>query len=220
MVTIDPLSPLAAQIRAALRANELGAANPYALSYAGLGNSGPSYGIFQNDVYASTSARTTLWQVLIQTGTPSKPAAILVDALRVRCSACPLGVEDEHTVLSALASAPGRALVDALDGVTLAIVLGYVARSIDAAASAGRTLTDGASCAVACWANMTGAPDTLDRWLAGEPVTMGGATLPPPQGPVVSQDDIEGYLTHTQFFAQHPRNLAHLQASIAEGLAA
>lgn len=217
---IDPASPIAAKIRAALRANELGPADPYALSYAGIGESGPSYGVFQNDVYASSAARATLWNILMTTGTPSKPASVLVDALRVPCRVCPLGVADEATVLAALASAPGRALVDALDGVTLAMVLGYVGRALDSAAGAGKTLDDGAACAVALWVNMTGAPATLDRWLGGEAVTIDGVDLAPPAGPVVSQADIEGYLAHTQFFEQHARNLAHLQASIVTGLAA
>lgn len=217
---IDQASPLATKIRAALCANELGAADPYALSYAGVGQSGPSYGVFQNDVFASTAARTTLWNILMTTGTPSKPAAALVDALRVPCKVCPLGVADEATVHSALASAPGRALVDALDGVTLSMVLGYVARATDSAAGRGLTLDDGAACAVALWVNMTGAPATLDRWLGGEAVTINGVDLAPPAGPVVSQADIEGYLDHTKFFEQHARNMAHLRASIAIGLSA
>lgn len=216
---IDPASPLATKIRAALSANELGPADPYALSYAGIGQSGPSYGVFQNDVYASSAARATLWNILMTTGTPSKPASVLVDALRVPCKVCPLGVADEATVLAALASAPGRALVDALDGVTLAMVLGYVGRALDAATAVGKTLDDGAACAVALWVNMTGAPATLDRWLSGDTVTMDGVDLAPPAGPAVIQADIEGYLDHTKFFEQHARNLAHLQASIATGLA-
>lgn len=217
---IDPASPLAAKIRAALRANELGSADPYVLSYAGIGESGPSYGVFQNDVFASTSARTTLWNILMATGTPSPRAAAIVDGLRRACSVCPLGAADGATVAAALASATGRALVDALDGVTLAIVLGYVGRALGAAAAASKTLDDGAACAVALWANMTGAPATLDLWLGGEAVAMGGVDLAPPAGPVVSRADLEGYLAHTQFFEQHARNLAHLQASIATGLAA
>ena len=72
----------------------------------------------------------------------------------------------------------------------------------------------GAACAVALWVNMTGVPDTLDRWLGGEAVTMDGVALQPPSGPVVSQADIEGYLSHTQFFQQHARNLAHFEASV------
>lgn len=212
-------SGLTAKIRVALRANELGSADPYALSYAGIGQSGPSYGVFQNDVYASTAARTTLWNILMTTGTPSKPAAALVDALRVPCKVCPLGVADEATVCAAMASAPGKALVDALDGVTLTMVFGYVARAMDAAASRRLTLDDGAACAVALWVNMTGAPSTLDLWLGGEAVAIDGVELQPPAGSVVSQADIEGYLSHTQFFQQHARNLAHLRASIAAGLA-
>lgn len=217
---IDQASPLATKIRAALRANELGAADPYALSYAGLGQSGPSYGVFQNDVMASTAARTTLWHILMTTGTPSPRAAAIVDGLRRTCTVCPLGVADEATVYAAMASAPGRSMIDALDGTTLTIVLGYVSQAMAAASGAGKTLDDGAACAVALWVNMTGAPATLDLWLGGKAVTIDGVELEPPAGPVVSQADIEGYLGHTQFFQQHARNLAHLRASIATGLAA
>lgn len=211
---------LAAKIRAALRANELGSADPYALSYAGLGQSGPSYGVFQNDVMASTAARTTLWHILMTTGTPSPRAAAIVDGLRRTCTACPLGVADEETVAVAMASAPGRSMIDALDGTTLAIVLGYVSQAMAAAAGAGKTLDDGAACAISLWVNMTGAPATLNRWLAGEIVTIDGVALAPPGASVVSQADVEGYLSHTQFFQQHARNLAHLRASIATGLSA
>ena len=51
-------------IRAAIKQNELGNASPYCLSYARLGQSGASFGIFQGDTNVNPLARSTLTDVL------------------------------------------------------------------------------------------------------------------------------------------------------------
>ena len=51
-------------VKAAIRANELGKASPYALSFAKLGSSGASFGVFQGDMHANPAIRTVLQQVL------------------------------------------------------------------------------------------------------------------------------------------------------------
>lgn len=220
MIEIDPSSPLGIKIRAALRANESGSADPYTLSYAGLGRSGPSFGIFQADMAANLDARSCMRIILVGAGMSAAAASSLVSQLGIACMACPLNHNDEAAVLAAMNDAPGRQMIDAMDDVTLGTALGYVGRAMDAAAVVGWSLDEGASCAVALWANMTGAPTTLDLWLSGEAVVIDGISLAPPAGPIISQTDLEWYLSHTQFFEAHQSNLAHLQASIATGLAA
>jgi len=219
VTAIDQASPLGQRIRAALQANELGTGDPYTLSYAGLGNSGPSFGIFQADMAANAGARACMRTILVGSGLVQIAAASIVSQLGIACIACPLNHNDEATVLAAMDSDAGRKMIDAMDGVTLGAVLGYVGRAMDAAAAAGKTLDDGAACAVALWANMTGAPTTLGEWLGGQSVAIDGVSLAPPAGPVVTQADLLSYLSHTLFFEQHQRNLAQFQASIATGLA-
>ena len=46
-------------IRAAIKANEIGTESPYRLSYARLGVSGASFGIFQGDTNVNHEARAT-----------------------------------------------------------------------------------------------------------------------------------------------------------------
>jgi hypothetical protein len=51
-------------IREAIKQNEIGQASPYCLSYARLGASGASFGIFQGDTNVNHVARSTLLQAL------------------------------------------------------------------------------------------------------------------------------------------------------------
>ena len=51
-------------IHAAIQSNELGHASPYALSFARKGRSGASFGVFQGDTNVSSTARTTLKNIL------------------------------------------------------------------------------------------------------------------------------------------------------------
>ena len=60
---VDP--SLLPAIRAALRENEIGNQSPYVLSYAELGNSGGSFGVFQGDACVDPNARAALKQVLV-----------------------------------------------------------------------------------------------------------------------------------------------------------
>lgn len=219
MTDIDPGSLLGRQIAAALRMSELGTANPYALSYAGLGHSGPSFGIFQADMAANVGARACMRSILVNAGMAQINAASIVSQLGIACLACPISTTEETAVVAAMSSDAGRKMIDALDLITLQTVLGYVGRALDAAASANMAIEDGATLAIALWANMTGAPTTLDEWLSGETVAIDGKPLDPPTGATVTQGDVETYLEHTLYFEQHQRNLAHLQASVAAGLA-
>lgn len=217
MTIIDPASGLAAQVRAALRFNEIGDASPYRLSFAGKGNSGGSFGAFQNDCYASSGPRQVLWRALVNVG--ARRADDITAAASRKCEASPLSPADQSTADEALAADCNRPLVDALDERTFAVVLRELGTSIDAAATAGLTVEPGAACAIACWANMTGEPATLNTWLGGQAVKFSGGSPSCPAGPVVTQEDVLRYLAATAFFAGRPHNLEHLRAAIAAGLA-
>lgn len=216
---IDPTSPLAAKIRAALRANEIGNGDPYKLSYAGAGTSGASFGIFQGDLANNSTARNTLWKVLVGTGMAPSIANGIIGAMNETCQACPLGPNTAAQIDGALASKAGRALVDQMDDAILATVLAEVGTSITSAAAADRPLDDGATIAIALWSNMTGLPSTLNRWLAGQAVQERGGVAPTPAGPATTLDDVMAYLDLAEFFVVHRRNLDHFNQSVAVGLA-
>jgi hypothetical protein len=208
------------KIRVALTFNEIGAADPHVLSYPGLGDSGPSFGRFQADLHANPAARLVMQQILTASGMNDAAAAGLVARLNVACSKCPLTSIEQSLVLSAMASDQGRALIDGLDEKTFDAVSADVTMAMTAAGKVGKTLDDGAACLVALWSNMTGLPTTLDRWIGGETIQAYGGPCPPPAGAIVTQEDVETYLSLTAFFQERPRNLAHLQASVARGLTA
>jgi len=214
----DPASVLARQIRDALRFNEIGDASPYQISFAGSGRSGGSFGAFQADCCTNGRAKIVLWRVLATAGVQNNDD--IVSAVSVPCPSNPLSSDDTVAVNAALASDAGRPMVDALDETTVANVLQLVGTSIDAAASNSMTLDPGTACAIACWANMSGAPSTLNGWLRGAPVRFPAGNPANPSGPIVSTDDALGYLALTGFYAAHPRNLNHLRQAVAAGLAA
>lgn len=213
----DSSSLLASQIRAALRMHELGNASPYALSFAGLGNSGASFGICQSDTAANPTALKVLRSIL-ETGMPKARAASLVELLSRHCPVNPLSEIDAADVDGILAGDEGRRQVDLLDGFTINHLLDELDASIDAVA-AGKTLSDWTKIAIALWINMTGAPTTLDRWLMGANVVMGGVAVSPAAGPVIGQEDICRYLSRSAYYAANPRNLNHLVVSVEAGLA-
>jgi hypothetical protein len=212
--------PIRLRIRAALRANEIGGGDPYRLSYAGAGNSGPSFGIFQGDLAAKNSAvRNTMWLVLVGAGMSPSIANGMIGALSEPCTASPLNPDAAAQIDAALASPGGRALVDQMDDTILDAVLSEVGTSIATAIAAGRALEDGAAIAIALWSNMTGLPSTLNRWLAGQIVQEKGGVAPTPSGPTTTLGDVIAYLALADFFVAHQRNLAHFKQSVAAGLA-
>ena len=201
-------------IKAAIRANEIGSQSPYKLSFAKKGNSGASYGVFQNDTYANRAALTTLTQILTSAGLPADQVQRISGLLGRPCPTNPLSAADEAAVNAALASAGGQAQVDALDSTQLQIVTGY----LDQALAASTAPVNGdAQLAICLWCNMTGKPTTLMTWLRGASVTQGGGTVAPPGNPV-SLADMTRYLKATQFFVQNPGNWAHFSNSVAAGV--
>jgi hypothetical protein len=172
--------------------------------------------VFQNDCAVNMKARSALFRALTSAGVANADA--IENALSRPCPVNPLSAADLAAVNGALASDAGRDLVDALDDTTFASLLSDVGMSIDAAAAAGRTLDTGAVCAIACWANMTGQPLTLNGWLAGHQVSFKGRVPRPASSPTVSLEDVLDYLQVTDFFWANPQNLPHIEAAVAKGV--
>src|SRR5262249_45581771 len=102
---------------------------------------------------------------------------------------------------------------DQMDDLLLQTVLAGIDSCI--AASGARPIEPAAQLYMALWINMTGAPTTLCKWLAGTEV----AGLAPPAGETVDTDDIAAYLQASAYFRENPRNFAHMQASVQAGAA-
>jgi len=201
-------------IKAAIRANELGTASPYCLSFAGLGQSGASFGIFQGDTNVNATARGVLRQALSTAGVAVGDVARIMAAVSQPCPVNPLSSADTAAANGALESAAGMALVDAMDDKLLQIVLSELDSS-NAAVPAGYSIAPAGQLYISLWVNMTGAPGMLNKWLGGTP-ELGVA---PPAGPVVSRENVEAYLQASSYFRLHPRNFVHMSDSVDGGLA-
>ena len=199
-------------IREAIKQNEIGTASPYCLSYARLGASGASFGIFQGDTNVNHRARDTLRQALQQNGAAADAINRIMAAVSQPCpNGNPLDAADTALTTQALDCSGGRALVDAQDQSLLGIVLGELDSCIAAAATRTIDIADDALLYIALWVNMTGAPDTLCKWLSGTQEV----GLAPPAPPTVTAPTIEAYLQANSFFRLHPQNFVHMQDSVA-----
>jgi hypothetical protein len=203
-------------VKAAIRANELGSASPYALSFAKLGSSGASFGVFQGDMHANPAIRTVLQQVLHAAAMDAATVARIVGVLSAPCpNGNPLSPQDALHVNTALGSTAGAALIDAMDAQLLQTVLTHIQQAVDAAAFRKWTLADRALLYIALWSNMTGAPGQLCTWIGGQ--TISGVA--PPHGPIVAEADLRTYLSAQSYFQQHPANFIHFKQSVAAGAA-
>jgi hypothetical protein len=207
-------SALLPAIREALRQNEIGDASPYVLSYARLGVSGASFGVFQGDTHVDPDARATLRKALQAAGADGQTCDRIIAAVTPPCpDGSPLSKADQQLADAALSSPAGRTIVDAMDDRTLAVILRELDSSIGAAAVQGFSIEPRAQLDIALWVNMTGEPGVLNKWLEGETV----GDLSPPLGPIVSRTDLDGYLKATKYFTLHPRNFVHFSASVDAG---
>jgi hypothetical protein len=198
-------------IKVAIQTNELGKASPYCLSYACLGASGASFGIFQGDTNVNHEARDTLLQALTAAGGSEDVCNRIIAAVSKPCpNGNPLSQDDTMFANAALASTEGRALVDAMDDRLLRVVLGELDTCVAAAATTRQTIESVVLLYIALWVNMTGAPGTLNKWLSGTEEV----GLASPVGPMVTQQNIENYLQANTFFRLHPRNFVHMQDSV------
>lgn len=201
-------------VKAALRMNELGAADPYRLSFADLGKSGASFGVFQADTAANIGARSALRLILTAAGVSAPKISAILGTLSMPCNSASLALCDLLAVNAAIAAPAGKQLVDELDEVTLDTVLRHLDQANGAAAAHGKSIEPRGQLMIALWANMTGAPNTLCSWIGGTEVAM----VRPPPNPIVSADEIESYLRAQQYFVANPRTIPHFLASVAAGV--
>jgi hypothetical protein len=198
-------------IRDAIKENELGNASPYELSYARLGASGASFGIFQGDTNVNHTARGTLRNALQSNGVDDDAIARIMAAVSQPCpDGNPLSPDDTTAANGSLSCDGGKVQVDAMDGTLLNVVLGELDSCAAAAATRSQTIDPEALLYIALWVNMTGAPDTLNKWLSGTQEV----GLAPPVGPVVSSQNMQNYLQANTYFRLHPRNFVHMQDSV------
>jgi hypothetical protein len=210
---VDPV--LVPALKTAIRQNEIGSASAYRLSFACLGASGASFGIFQGDTNVDHVARDTLRQALMAAKAEQGVCDRIIGAVsKPLPDGNPLSQSDSKLANDALNSAQGQSLVDAMDAGLLRIVLGEVDTSISAAASRQQRLDPVVIIYIALWVNMTGAPSTLNKWLAGT----SEVGLAPPIGPRVTRENIESYLQANTFFRLHPRNFIHMQDSVGAAM--
>jgi len=203
-------------IKAAIHANELGTASPYCLTFAELGQSGASFGIFQGDTNVDPAARELLRQVLAASGAGPGDIDRIISAVSKPCPrGNPLDEADTTIANRALGSAAGMLLVDTMDFRLLNIVLAELDSSLTAAAARNLALAAASQLYIALWVNMTGAPGMLNQWLSGTP-ELG---VPPPAGPNVARVNIETYLHASSYFRLHPRDFPHMSGSVDAGLA-
>src|SRR5580692_9484759 len=102
---------LVAAIKLAIKENELGSASPYVLSYAMLGASGASFGIFQGDTNVNHTARATLLKALQANGTDADAITRIMAAVSQPCpNGNPLSPDDTIAANAALSSDGGKAL--------------------------------------------------------------------------------------------------------------
>jgi hypothetical protein len=198
-------------IKGAIKANEIGNASPYVLSYAKLGTSGASFGDCQGDTNSNSTARATLLKALQANDTDTGAATRIMTAVSRPCpNGNPLSPDDTSTANEALSCDGGRALVDAMDDTLMNVVMAGLDTCITAANTVGQTIDSQALLYIALWVNMTGPPTTLKDWLSGTRQE----NLGPPAGAVVTVRGIQTYLKATKYFSNYPSHFAHIQQSV------
>jgi hypothetical protein len=170
---------VASAIYAALRWHEVrdSAAVAYRLSFAEIGWSGASFGYLQHDCHTNPDALTVLIQILTNAAVPAVTRGRIVGALRNAAPQCPLSAPDLAITNAAIDSIQGRALVDAIDRVTLDGIIAQCERCITARAPSA--ISPEALIGMACWINQSGQPTELLTWLRGETTYLGGRPVPP-----------------------------------------
>jgi hypothetical protein len=202
-------------IRAAIKANELGSISPYCLSYARKGSSGASFGVFQGDTNVNHDARATLLEALQTFGADEPTCNRILAAVGQPCpDGNPLAAADASLANEALASDDGKRLVDAMDDDIFEVVLGELDSCVAAASKRNQTIAPEALLYIALWVNMTGAPDTLCKWLSGTQEV----GLTPPVGPTVTALNLQNYLQANTYFRLHPKNFVHMGDSVKAAL--
>jgi hypothetical protein len=203
-------------VRAAVLANEN--SPPYQLTFAGVDDSGTSFGRMQGDLNAH---QETVGEVLHAAllayrnpeGAPLTAPYVeyLEGRLQGRQASNPLSALETGIANEALRQSSD--LVDEMDEGIFADICEELDTCIYAADLGGRTIDEHALLDMAMWINMTGPPSLLLDWLASTDEIPG--TEPP--GDVVGAAAMERYLGARLFYTQHPGNFVHLRESEASG---
>jgi hypothetical protein len=129
---VDP--DLIPAVKEAIKQNEIGDQSPYKLSYARLGVSGASFGVFQGDTNVSDVARQTLRKALAANGVDDATINRILGLVSQRLpNGNPLSPDDTEVADSALSAPAGKQLVDAMDQSLFLIVIRDVNACIAAA---------------------------------------------------------------------------------------
>lgn len=203
-------------VRAAVLANE--DSPPYQLTFAGVDDSGASFGRMQGDLNAHQETvgevlHTALVAYRNPEGVPLTAPYVdyLEGMLQGPQASNPLSALETGIVDAALRQSSD--LVDEMDEGIFADICEELDTCIYAADLGGRTIDGHALLYMAMWINMTGRPSMLLDWLASTDEIPG--TEPP--GDVVDAAAMERYLRARQFYTEHPGNFAHLRDAEAAG---
>ncbi|MGI0117605.1 calcium-binding protein [Zooshikella sp. RANM57] len=180
----------------------------YQASFAG-GESGLSFGKYQNDVRKNGEAKSTFSEILKKSGnfTESEVNSIVSRAAAKGSKGSDFTSTELQNINNALSSADGKKLVDARDNKELNTITSRVQQALDAASNNKNGLGDlkptsdnylKTVAMIAAWINRTGAPNLLSKYLQGDKVKLGGKELELNGAPTL--DGLISYLKkNTQF---------------------
>jgi len=207
-------------IREVLTGSEGAAGKVYKLSFAEKGQSGASFGLFQNDIAANSTARNTFRDILLhyeingaRVFSDAKVEIIITAAAQKGVTQADFkanieGTETRNQVNQALDSAYGHTHIDAQDNIALQTATNYTVSLLSTLNSS--TAVYGPGCltyinpdpvtlgAAVAWINMTGAPNLLTDYLAGKAVTFNGQTRQLHAAP--QRDNMHFYLQNMDYF--------------------
>jgi hypothetical protein len=216
------ITDAAPYIRSALHYHEVNA-DPkvaYRLSYARIGNSGPSVGFCQADLHTNPAALTMVGQIMQNAKVPPFARGRILGLLREACpNGSPLTPADSELVEAALDSTQGRAAIDKFDDDVFHTALRGTYNCLMTAMTAGRSVATEALIGMTLWINQSGAPTTLLHWLTGEKIYLGGVGLQLGFAQAVDQAAWVEYYATIPFVEEHPTQMTRMTESIAYGLA-
>lgn len=169
--------------------NEVGnLENAYLLSHAGTSNSGFSVGAFQLDLAHQPSARAKVESFLAQSDAfNAADLATINEGLLTSGEPNAIAANLKATVNAQFATAEGHAMIDALDAVQLNALMSYIGQACDDTQANPRYAADPAFKAfsdsdlfqalIGDNANQYGPPNTFGRYIQGQAVAVGGATV-------------------------------------------
>ena len=186
----------------------------YRLSFAGTGDSGASFGLFQNDVAVNDVAKAEFRTILTQARNDARVALftsaevdqIVTLAGAKRVTAAHFTRSDLDRVNKALSSADGKRVIDDLDGRTLTKVTNLVNTFLGTvnSGSLGTGVFNRANpdpialAAVVSWTNRSGEPIDIAKYMSGQALFFNGQSRKLLAAP--TRSDTEFYLSNQEYF--------------------